>query len=650
MRGTLGFHALVALGVLLCVAGSGWSAPVQLFVAPDGRDTDPGTKARPFASLHRARDEIRKLKADGDLPNGATVLVGEGSYFLAEPLTFGPEDSGTAEGPITYSAAPGATVALRGSRPVTGWKPFKRDIYQTDLGDVDLGPSRFWQVFYKGARQPLARFPNFDAEHPRTGGFTYIKGTLADDNTTHLPYEPWGAARTASKTALLYDPERLAPEGWSQPEQARIHVWPWLNWGRNVLTVQAVDTETHTLILQNRASYALMEGNRFFVENVFEELDAPGEWYFDEGSKQLYFWPPDGKSPEGQVTVPVLNDLIRLAGDKASGRFVEHIRIHGFALAETHHSLVDLSVAAHCKISACALSGCGRTALSLSAGSHHNEIAGCDIAHVGNSAIVLAGVTDWTHTLQGRISHNLVTNNHVHDVGEGGNAWAAIAINPACGGNVTHDNVVSHNLVHDTPRQGINFNGFRNIVERNHVHHTNQEQSDTGAIGMGSRDIHERGSIIRHNYIHDAGGYCMLKPGVWEYPHYCWGVYLDDYTSGVHVYGNLIVRAQRGCVMVHGGQDIIIENNIIVDSLQQQVELMPIDSLTSGRTPAHPDKSEWLMTGTKILGNIIYYRADAALWARGSKWEQALAESDRNLIWHRKRPIAANLSGVPVEE
>ena len=102
--------------------------------------------------------------------------------------------------------------------------------------------------------------------------------------------------------------------------------------------------------------------------------------------------------------------------------------------------------------------------------------------------------------------------------------------------------------------------------------------------------------------------------------------------------------------MVHGGQDNVIENNIIVDSLQQQVELMPIDHLVSGRTPAHPDKSEWLMTGIKILGNILCYRAETALWLRGNKWEQALAESDRNLIWHRRRPVAANLADVPADE
>ena len=88
---------------------------------------------------------------------------------------------------------------------------------------------------------------------------------------------------------------------------------------------------------------------------------------------------------------------------------------------------------------------------------------------------------------------------------------------------------------------------------------------------------------------------------VWEYPHYCWGVYLDDYTSGVHVYGNLIVRAQRGGVMVHGGQDNIIENNIIVDSSLQQVEYAPIDSVTSGRTKGHPVVGDIVTLGPVTL-------------------------------------------------
>ena len=626
-------RACVAALVAVCaevnpLSAAHVTADVTLYVATDGSDGNPGTEARPFATLQRARDEVRKRKTATGLPNGATVLVRAGAHFLDKTLVLGPEDSGTAKGPITYATYPGEKVALKGSRPVTGWKRHSGKIYRASLAGVDLGAGRFWEIFCGDRRMTLARFPNVDPKHPRTGGFLYVTGVVEE----------------GSKTLLQYDPDRLDTAKWSEPTGAQVHVWSWLNWNRNICPIKAIDREQHVLTLARPASYKLIQGNRFFVENALEELDTPGEWYYDAKTRTLYFWPPDDRSPEGRVSVPVLPALVQLHGDRAKNRFVEHVRLRGFTLAESQGSLLELNMAAHCTVSACTLTHCHGTAVGIAGRSHHNQILGCDIAHVVSAAIVLSGVRDWSHSLDNRISHNLISNNHVHHVGEGGNAWGAIVLGPGCGGNCTHDNIISHNLVHDTPRQAITFNGFRNIVEYNHVHHTNQEQSDTGAIGMGSRDVHERGSIIRCNYIHDAGGYCMLKPGVWKYPHYCWGIYLDDYTSGVHVYGNLVVRAFRAGVMVHGGQDNVIENNIIVDSCLAQVEYSPIDHHTRGRTPTHPDKREWLMTGTKLIGNIFWYSHEGAAWLRGRKWQQVVAESDRNLVWSHNKPVKITLN------
>jgi len=616
--------------------------PNTWFVATDGSDAWSGSLPSPnrertdgpFATLQRARDELRKRRAAQGLPDGATVVVRQGVYSLAEPLIFQPEDSGTKQGPITFTAARGEKVILKGSRPIAGWERLDGGIWQADLSSLELKSAHFRQLFYDGKRQTLARVPNLDPVHPRSGGFLYAAGTLGSDGLSRLPYNPWRPREEMSRVSMLYDAKRLDPRGWSEPTEAQVHVWSWLNWNRDVRKIMSIDCDTQVLTLRQPARYVLIEGNRFFVENVREELDVPGEWYYDQTTKQLAFWPPDGQSPEGRVSVSLLPTLVRFEGDGKSGQFVQHVCFRNFSLSESEGSLVGLKATAHCTIAACTLSGCRDTALTLSDGGHHNRVVGCDIAHVGGAGIVLEGICDWSHSLEGHLGHNLISNNHVHHVGEGGNAWGAIRIDPSCGGNCTHDNVISHNLVHDTPRQGITINGFRNAVELNHVHHTNQEQSDTGAIGMGSRDIHERGSVIRHNYVHDTGGYCMIKPGEWAYPRYCWGIYLDDYTSGVHVFGNLIVRAHRGGVMVHGGQDNVIENNIIVDCLAQQIEYLPIDHLVKGRTPAHPDKSLWLMTGTKVIGNIFAYGDEPAFWAKGQQWDQILAASDRNLIWH----------------
>jgi hypothetical protein len=549
-----------------------------------------------------------------------------GSYSLARPLEFGPEDSGEPDAPIVYCRYDESPVTLRGSRPLSGWGPKGNGVWECRLPEDWAQTFQFTQVFYDGVRLPLARVPNRDAEHPRSGGFLYVDGVVED----------------GSKTLLRYNPEYLDPSGWASPTTAYVTVWSWLNWNLNRIPIKRIDTENHIIELAHGASYKFIRGNRYFIDNVPEELDAPGEWYLDRSRGVLSLIPPAGGSPEGHVTVDCLDSLVRFTGATDGSAEVSHIVFRGFALTESAGRLVEFSRAANCELVGCVLTNCGADAIRVVGASHHNRIAGCDISRCRGAGIEVSGIRDWTHTLEGRISHNIITNNHVHHVGEGGNAWAAIRISPGCGGNVTHDNIISHNLVHDTPRQGISFNGFRNIVEYNHVHHTNQEQSDTGAIGMGSRDIYERGSIIRYNYVHDTGGYCMVKPGVWEYPHYCWGIYLDDYTSGVHVYGNVCVRTYLGGVMVHGGQDNVIENNIIVDGHAYQLQLAPIDSLTSGRTKGHPDESMWLMTGTRILRNVFSYDGTRSDWIRGKKWEQVVAESDWNLIYPSGGPVKLN--------
>ena len=79
--------------------GEAQSTGADFDVATGGSDDNPGTKEKPFATLSKARDAVRELK--GTTQGPVWVLVRGGTYYLGEPLVFGPEDSGTAEGPVT---------------------------------------------------------------------------------------------------------------------------------------------------------------------------------------------------------------------------------------------------------------------------------------------------------------------------------------------------------------------------------------------------------------------------------------------------------------------------------------------------------------------------------------------------------------------
>jgi len=60
----------------------------ELFVGTHGRDANPGTSAKPFATLARAQNAIRELKAQEDrAARGVTVWTEAGTYYVQDALT-----------------------------------------------------------------------------------------------------------------------------------------------------------------------------------------------------------------------------------------------------------------------------------------------------------------------------------------------------------------------------------------------------------------------------------------------------------------------------------------------------------------------------------------------------------------------------------
>jgi len=128
-------HQLLAMLTWVILASRLFAAapgPTQFFVAPNGKDADPGTKERPFATPTRAMEAVRALVADG-LKNDLCVVLRGGTYPLAAPLVFTSADSGSAAHSVTYAAAAGEAVVISGGRPIANWKP-------AGVQDIAAGP------------------------------------------------------------------------------------------------------------------------------------------------------------------------------------------------------------------------------------------------------------------------------------------------------------------------------------------------------------------------------------------------------------------------------------------------------------------------------------------------------------------------------
>ncbi len=169
-------YALTTLALAACALAC---AQTTLYVSPTGDDAWSGTLPEanaagddgPLASLIGARDAIRSLRVDGALPGPLTVQLRGGAYYLTETLALGPEDSGTKDAPITWTAYPGETPELVGGPRIDGpWIADEAGVLSTTIDD----PWLFRQLFVDGERQIRARFPNYDPENPYRGGFAYV--------------------------------------------------------------------------------------------------------------------------------------------------------------------------------------------------------------------------------------------------------------------------------------------------------------------------------------------------------------------------------------------------------------------------------------------------------------------------------------------
>ena len=615
------------------VATDGNDAWSGKLVAPNAEKTDG-----PFATLVHARDAVRAAKEGGD-GSAVTVQVRGGLYELPAGLKLEVRDSGTADARVVWKAFENEKPTLIGGRAITGWKPWRDGILQTDVKAQGFGGIAFKQLFFGGKRQILARYPNYDPQNPYGGGWAY-----ADGEYWPMYQEKEGEDRHTLKV------KASDWRTWARPEEVEVFVFPRYNWWNDILPVKAVEEETHTVTTGKDGSYAMRPNDRFYFQGALEELDAPGEWYLDRRSWTLYFMPP-APIDSAPVYAPTTRDLIAL--DK-----VDYFTLRGFTLECADGGAVVLTKTNHCRIAGCTVRNVGDfngTGISVRDGTD-NGVVGCDISGTGRDGVALSGGDRPTLTEAG----NFADNCYIHHVG----------VFYKQGVGVTLSGVgqrVSHCLIHDTPRFAIWFSGNNHVLEYNHLRHLALETEDVGATYCGGRDwISPRGSVIRYNFIHDVMGFGWN--GKWTSPYFAWGVYLDDNSGGVDVIGNIVARCGRSCMHGHSARDCNVQNNILIEGGLRQWEFngwttkshfweTTLPQMQKGydsvaNLPAWknvrgmevppekiPDSEGRVMSGDVFERNIIAWKNPEAKALNVVAFNPERNGFDYNLYWHHGLPL-----------
>ena len=556
---------------LICTGANPAPTTLDLYVARDGRDSWSGALAAPnasntdgpFATIERARDEIRQQTTNlvspqtwlgrRPLSRPVTVWVRGGDYFLNEPLQLTAEDSGSEKAPIVYRTFGNEIVRLIGGVTVTGFKPYKEGILQADVSALGLarvplavsarmrGMAPSFELFFRSERQELARWPNRRRDDPRGGDWAFI----AD-----VP--PKG-----SFSRFQYAGDR--PSRWRRPQDAQIHIWPWYDWFDEFIDIHSIDVEKREVVLAGEANYPLKPGRRFYVRNVFEELDAPGEWYFDRATQILYFWPPEPVA-NGDVVVSTLRNILTL-------RDTTNITILGFTIEACRGDAVRVLGGTHNVVAGCTVRNTGGFGIVITGGKE-NGADGNDVSDTGLGGISLGGGDRATLTPSGHYA----VNNHIHHFGR---ILECYEPGVAVGGVGQR---VAHNLIHDGPHCAILLSGNEHVIAYNDIHHVCWESSDAGALFAGG-DWTARGNVIAYNKFHDIEGWTLVSGANWpldtgpdpdgtvtyQSHHYVWAVYLDDLQGGTVIKGNVFYRLPGPAIHIGGGQYNRIENNIFAD-------------------------------------------------------------------------------------
>jgi hypothetical protein len=623
------------LALLICLFFQVENAVAQIYVSTSGNDGYAGTKDQPVASLNMALRKARELRRlhDPQAKSPIHIVLKGGTYFLEETVLIRPEDSGTEQSPTIIEAAPNEHPILSGGVPFQHWKKLEAPlnglpsaaqgkIWVADLQQMGIPQFPFRQLWING--QKAIRAKNTDGAQMQR-----ILSWNKKDQSCWVPWPKTQQFQPAMGMEML------------------IHQW----WEIALLRIKSIRFQGDSAQLRFMQPESRIQsehpwpapwisqktGNSaFYLSNSIQFLDQPGEWFLDQATNKLYYWPRQGEElNKAQVIAPHLETLVQVIGSadrpvqyiQFKGLSFEHtgwirpslmghvphqaglfmldaysLKIPGTELSKTLENqawvgrpaaAVKLNFANHTQIGSCRFEHLASTGLDYEKGANQDLIQGNLFKDIGGTALLLGHFSDPSFEIhlpylpkdEREISQNLqVRNNLINNATN--EDWGAVGI--AAG--YVRGIQIEHNDISDVGNTGISLgwgwtrlpNAMKeNKILSNRIHHYAKQMYDVAAIYTQSA---QPGTQIKYNvadsiyqapYAHD--------PEHWFY------YYTDEGSSGFLVKDNW--SPSDKFLQNNNGPNNHWENNgpQVSDSIKQAAGLeTPYQYLLAEKTAINP--------------------------------------------------------------
>jgi len=524
----------------------------EFYVSTNGDDASAGTREKPFATLERACDGVRLANHQGI----NTIELSGGDYTLLKTLELTAADAG-----LTLRSAENEKVSLSGGRTLAA-KDFHSVTDATTLAriapavrgkivelnlpalgiqhrqpypDIFNDSGNLIELYFNSQRMPLARFPN--------EGYMTMKRVL--NNAGGVTNKYWDNANweNANSNSLggifVFRDEFFAQhESWAKVLDRGV----WLKgywripWENEAIRVKNIDLQTKTVTFAKPIpggignKYNRPEGNgqeKYWLMNLLEEIDQPGEWAEDFPSGKLYFYPPEKLERAKIILCDNDQPVIRLTG-------TTNVVLREFTVENSLGNGIEIDGGLSNLVAGCSVRNVSRYAVKIDGGFHH-EVLSCDLYDLGGGGVWLGG-GDETTSPRVPAGHRVV-NNHIHDFAQIERVYAP-GVNcgfTGGGGGGHHPAVgmyIAHNLIHDTPHVGILHGSFDSIFEFNEILEFCKVSNDMGAWYCYDQFARMGNQTFRYNFIHSS------SEGD--------GVYFDNDHPDMHVYGNVVCLNSLG--------------------------------------------------------------------------------------------------------